>query len=911
MATTIEKEKSKSMTKKILIICGSIFYIYGVLVYLHAKFLTSQNARVTMLEAIPNSLTRVFTKPIEFFPIVKDSIGMVIGASVLLLCAAFIVITEALLKKHDNPDTVNGDAHFMNMNELKAYNYKYVAPLKTENTDGENNMIISKDIKLAIDNAGTRRNCNILVIGGSGAGKSRFFASPNILQFNCNFVITDPSGEMLRNYGKVLEDNGYEVKVFNLTDVYRSSKYNPFHYIKEEKDVFTLVNTLIQNTTPPEKGGGDPFWEKSENLLLTALILFLWHKYEEPTRENEDAPYHQNFESVMKLLGLAEVDENDASAQSPLDELFLSLEQQDPENLAVSQYKKFKQGAGKTMKSILISIGSRLQSFDLSDIRYLTNRDEFEFERFSDTKQALFVIIPTADTTFNFLVSMLYSQLFSTLYNYAETTAEFGWKLSLDALTNITIVHGENKLDSLKAKKEVEEIAKQIKAGLLTVYDKEKKLYKVYTKDTAKENIKVFDTKGKNVQKEVDLYKKQLSAYIKENQLSAKIYTEEYKEYNQIEIFTRRCEEKLVSVPFVEENAENTVKQYEAYYKEELGKPKIIINKNEKEKCYDIWELPCRLVGWRGTQEDAAALVNQLKGKLDISPCGPVCPNHVRLILDEFANIGQIPNFDEKLATMRKYEISCSIILQALSQLKVLYKDKWNTIVANCDTKLFLGCDDTETIEWILKMLGKKTTKTSNASYQANGGGSTSIGSGSLELMTIDQVTLMKEDECLVRIRGIRPYYGKKYELTNHPRYESAMKTKGSFYIPLNSDAKEKQRGPLRLREEAERKAREAAKHITDEEHNVPEQKNKPRKEEKSASTYNTAVKNNIRKQDAKANEDILKNDMPEDAMATLNGMLSEMGISGRSTDTEIKEAIASIIALDEPPTDVISYALT
>lgn len=795
MATQIEREKIKRQNTKMYLIIGSVLYVLFALGYFQFVKLRANNPRMGVSDAINKAATNIFVHPFYIFPIPKGSVTMFFLMSVLAVTVGVMMYAEKALKKHDNPDTVNGEAHLMTIDELKQYNLRFAAPLGKPEIDGPNNMIISKDIRLAIDNRGTRRNCNILVIGGSGAGKSRFFASPNILQYNCNFVITDPSGEMLRDYGKALEDNGYEVKVFNLTDVYRSNKYNPFHYIKEEKDVFTLVNTLIKNTNPSEGKGGDPFWEKSENLLLTSLILYLCHKA--PVEE-------QNFASVVKMINIADVDEN--TSESKLDVLFQELEDEDKENLAVSQYKKFKLGAGKTLKSILISVGVRLQTFDLADIRYLTNTDDFEFERFADTKQALFVVIPTADTTFNFLVSLLYSQLFSSLYSYAETRAEYGWKLSIDPLTNIKVIQAGNAKESKKAEKNANKLYKEIKAGTKIVYDKEKKLYRIFTK---KHNVQI---------------------------------------------------------------------------------------------------------GWRGTEAMAQEFVKKLDN-LKVEKCGARCPNHIRLILDEFANIGQIPDFNEKLATMRKYEISCSIILQALSQLKDIYKDKWNTIVSNCDTKLFLGCDDSETIEWMLKMLGKKTTTVENTSFQAKGQGSTSYNKSSLDLLTIDQISMMQDDECLVRIRGVRPFYGKKYELTNHPNYKYANKKSGSFTIPLSEDAKNRKVGFLRERiakENSNIQNLASSAEATSVQEDVKEKtsKNYVQKTKKDLKDENLA-----RKKEAEEAKETLKNlddsFTPEASDMIACGLAKSLGIGPTSTDEEIKESVESYIEILVAETENIVYKKT
>ena len=801
MVNPTVKEQNQKKNAKIFLIIGIVLYIYVVLFLLHFSALYAVRGRMSTSDVVNKALVAVFIHPGEILPISGQTIFYIFIATLAAGTVGVIAIAEKKLKAHDNPDTVNGEAHLMNSAELKAYNRKFSAPLGQERNDGPENMIISQDIRLAIDNRGTRRNCNILVIGGSGAGKSRFFASPNILQYNCNFVITDPSGEMLRDYGKALEDNGYAVKVFNLTDVYRSNRYNPFHYIYEEKDVFILVNTLIKNTTPSEGHSGDPFWENSEKLLLSALILYLWHtaRYEYVDPKSGRLRHDQTFKKVLWLVGQAEVDENNPDMESPLDRLFEDLALEDPENLAVSQYRRFKIGAGKTLKSILISVGVRLQSFDLSDISYLTETDDFEFERFADTKQALFVIIPTADTTFNFIVSLLYSQLFATLYNYCETTAEFAWKASIDPLTNIKVIHAKSEEESKKAEKAIRKYVAKVKQGTVIKHDKVKKLYRVFTKD---------------------------------------------------------------------------------------GKTQV---------------------GWRGSKEEARRFQEQLKN-ITIERCGARCPVHVRLILDEFANIGQIPDFDQKLATMRKYEISCSIILQALSQLKDLYKDKWNTIVGNCDTKLFLGSDDSETIKWLLEMLGKKTTTVQSTSYQAKGQGSTSYNKSSIEVMTVDQVSMMQDDECLVRIRGVRPHYGKKYELTKHPNYPHAKETSGAFVIPLSDEVKNRKKGPLLQRLQNGPSGDAALLEMKKPQTSDPKFKQAPPKPFTKEEKIERDRKNKIRQDQAKEAGKALRNGEYEPGDDDISDiMVMEcMGFkpNANPSPTEIKEAVESLVILPEPPTD-------
>ncbi len=800
---TIAKEKVKKQTRKVYLVLGVILAIIYAFLVFHFMQTKALNPKLSITELMTEVTTHIQEYPFDISLYAVQQSLFFLGVS-YALAAVFVIMrsTTRALNKHDNPETVNGEARFMTMEDLKQYNMRRTDPFGKPTSDGPKNMILSRDMKLAIDNAKTRRNLNTLVIGGSGAGKSRFFVSPNILQYNSNYVITDPSGELLRDYGKSLEDNGYAVKVFNLTDVYRSSRYNPFNYIKTEKDIFTCVSTLIKNTNPSEGKAGDPFWENSEKLLITSLMLYLWHTA---------PPKDQNFTKLTQLVNMAKLDENDESAQTPLDTLFDDLEREDKTNLAVQQYKKFKLAAGKTVSSILISVGVRLQSFDLSDIRYLTSGDDLDLYNFSDTKQALFVIIPTADTTFNFLVSMMYSQLFSSLYYYCETEAEYGWQAYIDDLNIIKVEHGNSRTTN-EAKAKIEDFVKEVKNGTKAEYDKDKKLYYIYTNSGT-------------------------------------------------------------------------------------------------------------LVGWRGTKEMANEFQARLKD-IKIRKSSSKCPNHVRMLLDEFANIGQIPDFDQLLATMRKYDISCAIILQAISQLEVLYKDKWNTIAANCDEKLFLGCDDTKTIKWIVEKMGKRTTVVQNTSYNDKSG-SISYNHSSIDLITVDQVSMMKDNECMVTVRGEHPYYGPKYELTQHPNYEYAMKTKGQFKVPLMIDEGEKEslNTPLRLSTESSFNE----DNIEKKEQEIYEANLKAKDSQRLKD--NDKVVNKMKKQRAeKAKEDMKKVEKEEAKIRERSQSKSKfedntleiaesLGIDASelgSTPKEILlERIESAIVLETVNTDDVNYSAT
>lgn len=437
-----------------------------------------------------------------------------------------------------------------------------------DKTPGTRNIIFTNDVYMSMNGRKTRRNNNVLCIGGSGTGKSRFLVKPNLLQANCSYVITDPSGELLETMGKCLQEMGYEVRVFNLVQMEHSNCYNPFHYIRNEEGVLVMINSLIKNTNPKDSHSSDPFWEKAETALLQACCFYL---VSECTKED------QNFANVMKLLRCASAIEGQENVDSALDILFKDLEAKDPEHIACQCYKIFKSaGGGKTAQSILISCQTRLQTFNLTAIKNLTNTDNINLGDIGDKPVALFCTTPTADTTFNYLVALLYTQLFETLYYHAET---------------------------------------------------------------------------------------------------------------------------------------------------------------------------------------------QCKGKR--------LKHHVRFLLDEFANIGTIPDFAQKLSTMRKYEISCTIIIQALSQLKAMYKDDWEVLVGNCDSLLFLGGSDTTTLEYFSKLLGKETIRSINnsRSYGKQGSHSMSYNKTGRELMTPDELRVMNNKNCVLFIRGLYPFFSTKYTLEKHPNY--------------------------------------------------------------------------------------------------------------------------------------------
>lgn len=411
----------------------NIYIFYASVAILFAFFLSCHMGKYQHLyptaelgQIISGGFQRLTSTPFDLFPWYWYSIKTFLTIVTVGGFAALALYVNGERNRVTMPGKESGSAKWNS--DIKKYNQKYV------DTPKEKNMILSQDVFLSMNNKKTRFNNNVLVIGGSGSGKSRFFVKPNLLQGNCNYIVTDPAGELLASTGKFLKEEGYDIIVFNLVEMVKSNCYNPFHYIRSDEEVLTMIDCLITNTTPPNSKGGDQFWVKSEQALLQALCFYL--------RETEP-PEKQNFNEVLRLLNLAEVDEQNAKAESPLDKRFNKLKEHSPNSMAVKSYAIFKMGAGKTLKSILISCGVRIQVFNLVAVKNLTSIDNIHLEEMGTGKKALFVITPQASQTYNFLVSMLYSQLFETLYYEGNKKLEEGKVLErevrflLDEFVNI------------------------------------------------------------------------------------------------------------------------------------------------------------------------------------------------------------------------------------------------------------------------------------------------------------------------------------------------------------------------------------------------------------------------------------------------------------------------------------------
>ncbi|WKF67090.1 VirD4-like conjugal transfer protein, CD1115 family [Streptococcus equi] len=495
----------------------------------------------------------------SFLPSIHPAdILMGIGVAALI---KFIVYTKGKNAKKFRLGKEYGSARWGNKKDIEPYmDEKF-----------QNNILLTQTERLTMNgrpaNPKYARNKNVLVIGGSGSGKTRFYVKPNLMQMHSSYCVTDPKGTIVLECGKMLEYNGYEIKILNTINFKKSMKYNPFAYIRSEKDILKLVQTIIANTKGEGEKAGEDFWVKAEKLYYTALIGYIF--YEAPREE-------KNFATLLDMIDASEVREDDETYMNPIDRLFEALEKKEPTHFAVKQYKKYKLAAGKTAKSILISCGARLAPFDIQELRDLMKEDELELDTLGDRKTALFVIISDTDDTFNFVVSIMYSQLFNLLCDKADD--EYGGRL----------------------------------------------------------------------------------------------------------------------------------------------------------------------------------------------------PVHVRCLLDEFANIGLIPKFEKLIATIRSREISASIILQAQSQLKAIYKDNADTIVGNCDSTLFLGGKEKTTLKELSETLGKETIDLYNTSETRSNQKSFGLNyqKTGKELMSQDEITVMDGGKCIFQLRGVRPFLSDKFDITKHKNYK-------------------------------------------------------------------------------------------------------------------------------------------
>ncbi len=778
--------------KKTYLVTGIILfimYLFMILSFIHIRLVMSENDELGVSDGITEGFKDLLIQPFAIFPLPEKTFSIILLVTVVIAFGIFVIVSNAQLRAHYNNKTVQGSARWLKDHELDTYNINCVEPLGKKEIILERNMILAAKMYMSMDSMAISsfnkfkkmRNMNVFVIGGSGAGKSFGLVGPNILQANCSFIVTDPSGGLFKDYGWFLEHNGYRVKCFNLDHMDRGNHYNPFNYIHSDKDIEVLVTQLISNTTPPEKNSGDPFWEKSETALLLALIGYLYHY----------APKkYKNFSNVMRLLRAAEVVEEDATAKSPLDLLFEEAEEKDPEGFAIKQYKTFKMGAGKTLKSILISCAVRLQAFDLNDVADLTDTDDIDLDSMGDEKTALFVIIPTGQTTFNFLASMMYTQLFQRLYSYCENTAKYS----------------------------------QL----------------------------VVDSSGDIVR-------------------------------------TFRADSP--------EDVENARRRAEHF----LNKAKTAVIKEDKHAgLYYILSKDNKILRYSNTEEKAQEFLNHLKNGEVRKNKGSRVPIHVRFLLDEFANTGKIPEFSEKVATIRKYEISVTIILQSLQQMKNLYEKEWEGISGNCDNTIYLGGGaDTVTTEWFSKLLGKETRDVQGTSINSgNSGGSVSINRQGVELMSLSEMRELPEDECIVLQKSLPAYKGKKYTANIHPNWKLVCDTpdytfngqRQSFlykeYIKAGIDDSEEEKTLLEVEPETKEEKEQREKLNEDERKKADEYKNNK-----------DINRDTVVQQPAELNEDFaeeeLKASSEEDLEEVIESLIESDDISDQEFEFEAQSRLS------------------
>ncbi|MGN0241546.1 MAG: VirD4-like conjugal transfer protein, CD1115 family [Candidatus Weimeria sp.] len=579
------KLKKKIVLNIPYIIFGLVATNLGEAWRLADGFNSSEKVRSLVIDGC---IKEAFSNPLpSFFP--TDILVGVVAALALRL-AVYLKGKNAKKFRHNEE---YGSARWGTHADIEPY----------EDPSFKNNIILSQTERLTMSsrpsNPKYARNKNMLVVGGSGSGKTRFCIKPNLLQMHSSYVVTDPKGSVVNECGHALEKNGYDIKVFNTINFRKSMHYNPFAYIHSEKDILKLVTALMANTKG-EGRGNDPFWEKAETLLYTALIAYI--HYEAPTEE-------QNFSTLLEMLNSMEVREEDENFKNAVDMLFDELEAVEPDHFAVRQYKKYKLAAGKTAKTILVSCGARLAPFDIAELREITSYDELELDMLGDKKTALFLIMSDTDATFNFLIAMIYSQMFNLL-----------------------------------------------------------------------------------------------------------------------------CE-----------------------------------------KADDVY--------------------------------GGRLPVHVRCLIDECANIGQIPNLEKLMATIRSREISACLVLQAKSQLKAIYKDNSETIVGNCDSQIFLGGSEKTTLKDLTEILGKETIDTYNTGNSKGMQESFNTNYQKLghELMSMDQLSVMDGGKCIVQVRGVRPFLSEKYDLTQHPNYKLTADYSKKNWFDVERYLKKKSQGmPLKADDEFE-----------------------------------------------------------------------------------------------------------
>ena len=618
------------------------------------------------------ALANMSENPVAIWPL---SIKFLIPALFFLVCVAFGIgwmLAIGDTKRQDAPGKEHGSAKW-NLDYANYYK-QFVEPYDSRKDPFDPNMPFSNRVMLNLNNKKTGRNANVFVVGGPGTGKSFRVIKPSLMQMNCSMITTDPSGELMQCCGKPLHEHGIKLKLFSTSDMKHSNCYNPFDYIfdengeVEESKVSTMINLFLENASgSSSKSKGDPFWDKSARALMAALAYYmLENPMTNQVRKGKRYAPDINFCTMLKLVQAGKVSEESETSQSALDKLMeehrLLMKTEGRESKALSNYDTFKLAPGKTANSILITVAVDLQMFNNEDVRNLTRHDyedeenNLQLDKIGDEQTALFINIPQANTTFNFLVSMLYAQMFDALYTKAEKICPKKWML-IDQYNRpvITMLNSEDE-------------AKRLLEDLKTATVKE---YKT-PRDASRFQIVIGN--------------------------------------------------------------------------------KVIQEKPTRETAQAVI--------------DNAANYKVQKGDLRL-------PWHIRCLMDEFANIGSVPMFSEKLTTMRKYEISCTIVVQNIAQIKEKYDKLFESIIGGCGTIVFLGSSENETCKYISDTLGETTVRTRNISlsHGQKGGSSEGFGTSKRMLLTPEEVKNLDNKECIVIIRGLHPFRDLKYDFSKHPHF--------------------------------------------------------------------------------------------------------------------------------------------
>lgn len=708
-------QQEKSDNKAMIYIMAAIGFLVVFFIVLHYTEVSATAAAPNLLTDLIDAFNHMSSKPLSFKHVTAGSLMTnVMIAGLAYFIAVVLIINHIEQNAHADPKTAQGSSDWNK--DFKGYAKLFTIPQKNKNTPDEN-MILAKGLKYGLKQG---RNVNVVIMGSAGSGKSFGVIKPNLLQMNTSFVVTDPSGEIFRAEAKLLMENGYNVKIFSTSNMASSNCYNPFDYIYDEDGeidetrITSMISMFMANASDMQNAGkGDPFWDKSSKALLTACAMLLLEFY---------PPETHNMYHMLRLVQKGKTSENSkGDEKTDLDKMFDEARLVNPQSHCFSSYDTFKLAPARTANSILISAAVDLNMFNQTKVRNMTTTayqvqarnlegkilrfakdskgelirtdDNIDLRTVGDEKTAIFINIPQADGTFNFLVSMMYSQLFESLYGRAEKICPKKWMIMND--------YGKPLISMIDSEEDA------------------KKLAELYA--------------------------------------NAEIVTETEKGHDTYYLYNRLAGDKFTHPGY------------------KSGHLKKVYSKEVAQYYIDC----CK--------------------NMDIKKGKALLPWHVQCLLDEFSNIGSIPEFPQKLATMRKYEISCMIVLQSLSQLKNRYDKLWPDILSNCDNTIFLGTSDPDTCEYVSKRLGPKTIRvvTHGTSNSGKGkSGSTNESFQKRELMTPDEVSRIPNTKCIIMTNGQKPFLVDKEKALNHPNWnksgdvDKSMQIEPTEYINCSEKSK-------------------------------------------------------------------------------------------------------------------------